>query len=102
MESDLTQTNGKPQQYLYSLLIVCLVAGLGYALSPLVGYRVVAFMLLVAVSALAMLYDIFPVLVAAAFSALMWDYFFIPPKYTFSVGETEDQLLLLMYFVIAL
>lgn len=92
----------KEQQYLYSVLIVLAVVGLGYAVSGIVGYRVVAFMLLVTVSILAMLYEIFPVLIAAALSALLWDYFFISPKYTFSIGDTEDQLLLLMYFIIAL
>jgi len=35
-------------------------------------------------------------------SALIWDFFFIPPHFTFHVGSSEDVLLLLMYFVIAL
>lgn len=102
MSSKLNTQSSKEQQYLYSILIVFGVIGLGYALSAIVEYRVVAFMLLVTVSILAMLYEIVPVLVAAMLSALLWDYFFIPPRYTFSIGETEDQLLLLMYFIIAL
>ncbi|HYV90415.1 MAG TPA: ATP-binding protein [Chitinophagales bacterium] len=101
-QSHTTKQYGKEQQYLYSVLIVLSVVGLGYAVSDIVGYRVVAFMLLVTVSILAMLYEIVPVLVAAVLSALLWDFFFIPPKYTFSIGGTEDQLLLLMYFIIAL
>jgi two-component system sensor histidine kinase KdpD len=59
-------------------------------------------MLLVAVSILAMFLDIVPVLLAAILSALIWDYFFIPPRFTLTVGTPEDRLLLLMYFVIAL
>jgi len=35
-------------------------------------------------------------------SALIWDFFFIPPHFTFHVSSSEDVLLLLMYFVIAL
>ena len=102
MSTDKKTGRGKEQQYLYSVLIVLGVIGLGYSLSGTVGYQVVAFMLLVTVSILAMLYEIVPVLIAALLSALLWDYFFIPPKYTFSIGDTEDQILLMMYFIIAL
>ena len=59
-------------------------------------------MLLVAVSILAMFLDITPVLLAALLSALSWDFFFIPPRFTLTVGTAEDRLLLLMYFIIAL
>jgi two-component system sensor histidine kinase KdpD len=87
---------------LISVLAVLLVAALGLALHNFVGYRVVAFMLLVTVSILAMFLDIVPVIIAAILSALIWDLFFIPPRFTLTIGTTEDRLLLLMYFVIAL
>ena len=32
----------------------------------------------------------------------IWDYFFIPPYFTFQVGTTEDTILLFMYFIVAL
>lgn len=83
-------------------MAVLLVAALGFILNDLIGYRVVAFLLLVTVSILAMFLDIIPVLLAAALSALLWDFLFIPPRFTLTIGTTEDQLLLLMYFVIAL
>ena len=59
-------------------------------------------MLLVTVSILAMFLDIVPVLIAAILSALIWDLFFIPPRFTLTVGAPEDRLLLLMYFIIAM
>jgi two-component system sensor histidine kinase KdpD len=61
-----------------------------------------AFVLLLAVSLIAVIFDIIPVLLAALLSALTWDFFFIPPRFTFRVTSAEDALLLLMYFVIAL
>lgn len=82
--------------------VVVAVSLLGLSLQNLIGYRVVAFMLLMGVSILAMFLDIVPVLVAAFLSALIWDFFFIPPRFTVTVGTPEDRLLLLMYFVIAL
>lgn len=59
-------------------------------------------MLLVTVSILAMFLDIVPVLTGAILSALIWDLFFIPPRFTLTIGTAEDRLLLLMYFVIAM
>jgi two-component system, OmpR family, sensor histidine kinase KdpD len=75
---------------------------LGLLFHDFVGYRVVAFMLLVGVSILAMTFDIIPVLLSAFLSALIWDFFFIPPRFTLTVGTAEDRILLLMYFIIAM
>ncbi len=94
--------HSRKNQYLTSLLAILSVAALGFAIEGLVGYRVIAFLLLVTVSILAMFLDIIPVIIAAALSALLWDLFFIPPRFTFAVGTTEDRFLLLMYFIIAL
>jgi len=92
----------KLNQYGLSALLVVGVSVGCYFISDLVGYRVVAFILLLCVSLLAILFDILPVLFAAALSALVWDFFFIPPHFTLQVSTTEDAILLLMYFVIAL
>jgi two-component system sensor histidine kinase KdpD len=91
----------KTKQYLYSILLICLVAGICYVFSQYIGYRVVAFILLLTVSLIAMFFDILPVLIAALISALIWDYFFIPPHFTLQVASTDDYILLFMYFVIA-
>jgi two-component system, OmpR family, sensor histidine kinase KdpD len=62
----------------------------------------VALILLVTVSLIAMLFDIWPVLFSALSSALIWNYFFIPPIFTFHINDTEDLLMFLLYFLIAL
>lgn len=90
------------KQFLISVVLVALIALLGLAIQGVVGYRGVAFMLLVTVSILAMFLEIVPVLVASVLSAFIWDYFFIPPRFTVTVGQPDDRLLLLMYFVIAM
>ncbi len=92
----------KTKQYSISFILVVLVAGVCYSLSSLIGYQVVALILLVSVSLIAMFFDFFPVMLAAVLSALIWDYFFIPPKFTFHVNNAEDALMLLMYFFIAM
>jgi two-component system, OmpR family, sensor histidine kinase KdpD len=97
----LFQNKGSNRQYLISVAAVVLVILLGLLLHNLLGYRVVAFMLLVTVSILAMFLDIIPVLLASFLSAVFWNFLFIPPRFTLTVGTTEDQILLLMYFIIA-
>ncbi|GGA78470.1 hypothetical protein GCM10008015_18980 [Flavobacterium palustre] len=54
------------------------------------------------VSFVAMLFDIFPVLLTAVLSGLILNYFFIEPLFTFHITDTENILLFLMYLIIAL
>ena len=43
-----------------------------------------------------------PTLATAAASALLWDFFFLPPRYTFYLTHAEDILMFCTYFVVAL
>lgn len=97
-----TRQVSKQNQYIISLLLVMFVSVICYGVSPYLGYRVIAFILLLTVSLIAISFDIFPVLVSATISACIWDFFFIPPRFTFHVDTTEDAILLIMYFVIAM
>ncbi len=90
------------KQFIVSNLSVIVVALICYASIDYIGYHSVALLLLATVSVLSMFFSIYPVLAAATLSALIWDFFFIPPHFTFHVGSSEDVLLLLMYFIIAL
>lgn len=90
------------RQYVFSILAVVSVSLVCYGLTPWLGYRVVALILLVTVSLTAISFDILPVLLAAALSAFIWDFFFIPPHFTIHVDSAEDAILLIMYFIIAL
>lgn len=89
-------------QLTISLGLIAAIVIPSYYASDLIGYRVVALILLLAVSVLAMLFEIAPVLITALISALVWNFFFIPPVFTLHIGDTEDLLMLLMYFVVAL
>jgi len=93
---------GKRRQYLVSIQSVCLVSAICFLFSAYIGPEVVAFVLLLTLSLIAMFFDILPVLLTAVLSALIWDYFFLLPRFNFRVGNTEDEILLSMYFVIAL
>lgn len=89
-------------QVAISFGLIIVISALCFLLTDFLGYRVVAFILLLVVSLIAIVFDIVPVLSTALLSALIWNFFFIPPKFTFHIGSAEDALLFFMYFVIAL
>lgn len=89
-------------QYFKAALSVMLASVICYFLNPYAGYQVVSFGLLFTVSLLALFYGSGAILLAASLSALIWDYFFIPPKFTLHVEKPEDILMLAMFFIIAL
>lgn len=89
-------------QYLISSLIVILSTLGCYFLSDFVGYRVISFVLLFVVSLMAFFYGTGPILLASTLSALIWNFFFIPPHFTFHIDNTEDVLMFFMFFIIAL
>lgn len=89
-------------QYLISFGSITVIAIAAHFSVDLTGYKVVALILLLAVSILAMIFDIWPVVTSAIYSALIWNFFFIPPLFNFTIDTPEDALLFLMYFVIAM
>jgi two-component system, OmpR family, sensor histidine kinase KdpD len=89
-------------QYLISVTVIAIFVLLGLLIQEYVGYRVIALILMLAVSVLAIFLDIVPVLLSAFLSAVLWNFLFIPPRFTLAVGDAEDRLLLVMYFAIAL
>ena len=89
-------------QIIVCILLIGIPAGICFMFVDLIGYQVVAFILLLIVSLIAAIFDRWPVLITATLSAFIWDFFFIPPRYTINVSSREDFFLLLMYFVIAL
>lgn len=90
------------QQYISASLVVLLVSLICFSIKDYIGYQVVSFALLFVVSTLAFFIGTGPILLSATLSALIWDFFFIPPPYTLHVDKPEDMLMLIMFFIIAL
>jgi len=89
-------------QYLITSVLVVLTSIAFYLVKGIIGYQIISFGLLIMVSILALFFGTGPILVAATLSALIWDYFFIPPQFTFHIQEPMDVLMLIMFFIIAL
>ncbi|MEW6616099.1 MAG: DUF4118 domain-containing protein [Thermodesulfobacteriota bacterium] len=89
------------RQYLYGLLTLIGLAGICYIALPIIGYQAIGLILLFAIILLALFLGRGPALFSAAFSALIWNFFFIPPPFTFRIAEPQDTLMFVMYFVVA-
>ena len=88
--------------YLISVSVVAFVTLLCYPLSKTQQYYLVSFILLFAVFVMATFMKIGPVFLAAALSSLAWNYFFIPPHNTFHIEKTDDILMFVLFFSIAI
>ena len=91
-----------PFQLLISVTIIIIVSFCCYYLQHIIEYRITAIILLFVVGIFAVTLDIKPVLSASIFSALILNYFFIPPLFTFHIGNTNDILLFLIFIVVAI
>jgi two-component system sensor histidine kinase KdpD len=97
----LLRTQSGFVKYLLTSLIIGLAALVLYPLSEYIGYQTVAMILLFTVALLPLFFGPGPVLLAAGLSALIWNFFFIPPKFTFFIHKAEDVMMFAMYFIIA-
>jgi len=84
-----------------SVLLVAAVTVINLLALPEVGYHTVSILYLLSVIATAFFASRAAVMVCAALSAVLWDYFFIPPRFTFVIGKLEDALMIILYFVTA-
>jgi two-component system sensor histidine kinase KdpD len=93
--------NASPRQYLLLLAAFCLVTLACLALSPLVGTQSVALIYLGAVLMLSLVSGPVPIALMALLSSLAYNFFFIPPRFTFAIASPEDILLFSLYFLVA-
>ena len=82
--------------------VVAGVTGLNAVLDQFVGFYALALTYLLAVVVLALFVGRGPVFFAATLSALLWNFFFLPPRFTFYITSFQDGMMFVMYFVVAL
>lgn len=89
------------KQVVISLVLISLVSFGCFMVRDMLDYRIVALLLLMVTTMLAMILETTSVFVAAAISALTLNYFFIPPYYTLHIDNSEDVFMFLIYFFIS-
>lgn len=87
-------------QYM-TVTLTILLSALGLFTMPQIGYQTVSYILLFEVSVLAIFMEMGPVLLASTLAALAWNYFFIPPQFTFHIERLQDIMMFFIFFIIA-
>ena len=90
------------REYAEVFLLLAALTAAGWLVVPHSGYMAVGLFYLLAVIILSLRVGPGPVFVAGIASALTWDFLFIPPVFTFTIGRFEDMLLFGTYFAVAL
>ncbi len=89
-------------QYAAALSAIAVMGVLCSFFLDVLGYQSIGMIMLLAMAVIPLFVGRGPVIAAAVASAFVWDYFFIPPRFTIYVSALEDVLLLLMMFTVGL
>lgn len=87
--------------FLFALLVVAATTGINLLLSPHTGYLSASIIYLTSISLIGLFINRGAVILAALFSAVLWDFLFIPPRFTLFINKTEDFSMLFLYIVLA-
>jgi two-component system sensor histidine kinase KdpD len=90
------------KEYMAAIAYVFGVTLFNLVIVSITGYWSIGLIYLFSVSLLALFIGRGPVLLAATASAVMWNFLFIPPVFTFRIYKIHDALMFGMYFVIAI
>jgi len=98
------EMRSRSKQYFLALGITAIVILVDILIfnSLLVGYQAIGLIDLFAVLLIAAYLGRGPALVAASISALLWNFLFITPQYTFIISQAQDVILVALYFAIAI
>jgi two-component system, OmpR family, sensor histidine kinase KdpD len=88
--------------YLASGAFVAAALAVGLALRQVLAVSNLSLVFLIAVLASAIRYGLLPSLFACIVSVLVYNFFFLPPVYTFTVADPENVVTLFFFFVVAI
>jgi two-component system, OmpR family, sensor histidine kinase KdpD len=93
------------QHYLWAFLAVLAITIIDlviFNLAPWISYLAVGLTELFVVLIIAAYLGRGPALLAAAISAISWNFLFIEPRFTFRIQQVQDVILFFLYFAIAI
>ena len=90
-----------PLPFVYATLAVAAALAVGEVLTEITPIPNLSIVFLLAVLATAMSFGIWPAIYASVLSFLVYNFFFIPPIYTFTIAEPYELLALVIFLVVA-
>ncbi len=89
------------EHYFGSAGAVAVALGIGLLLRKFIAVQSISLVFLTAVLASAIAWGLWPSLFAAVASVLAYNFFFLPPLYTFTVGDPENVVALFFFLTVA-
>ena len=87
--------------YAIGLLAVASALGVGILVQPLLGLENIDLVFLIAVVAVAVRYGLAPSIVASVAASLCYNFFFLPPLYTFTIAAPTNVAAFLFFMMVA-
>ena len=87
--------------YLIALVAVAIALGVGEAIQPWFGIENVDLVFLTAVVGVAVRYGLWPSLMASVAASLCYNFFFLPPIYTFTIADPTNVAAFFFFMVMA-
>lgn len=88
--------------FFYSLLIVGLMTLVNLVLAPVIGYRAIGMIYLMLLQTATLVYKDFNIVFSSVVTAILWNYLFIPPRFTFGIQDEADWFLVICYIFTSL
>jgi len=91
-----------PVPYLAAVLSVALALAVGKVVQPLFGLENVDLIFLTAIVAVAVGFGLWPSVVASVAASLCYNFFFLPPIYTFTIADPTNIAAFVLFTVLAI
>jgi len=92
----------QPLQFLYATLAVAVALGAGKFLTELISIPNLSIVFLMSVLVSAINFGIWPAIYASVLSFFVYNFFFIPPLYNFTIAEPYEFLALVIFLIVAI
>jgi two-component system sensor histidine kinase KdpD len=90
-----------PLPYLGAAGAVALALGVGEGIGRSIGVQSISLVFLMAVLSVAVAWGLLPALAACLLSVMAYNFFFLPPLYTFTIADPENVVALFFFLVVA-
>ncbi len=87
--------------YAVALLAVAIALGVGILIQPFLGIENIDLVFLIAVVSVAVRYGLGPSLVASVAASLCYNFFFLPPLYTFTIAAPTNVAAFIFFMLVA-
>jgi len=92
----------RPPPYFGSTAAVLVALGTGFLIERFIGLQSVLLVFLMAILASAILWGLLPSLFACVLSVLAFNFFLVPPVYTFDIADPDNAVALFFFLLVAI